>query len=45
MGYGCQHMRYRDEKEEVQPKLASLLSSQNMKWISTKATTKYRDSQ
>lgn len=33
-GYGCQHMRYGDEEEE-QPKLTSLLSSQNMKWIST----------
>lgn len=35
MGYGCQHMRYRDEKEEVQPKLVSLLSSQNMERINT----------
>lgn len=44
MGYWCQHMRYGDEEEE-QPKLASLLSSQNMERISTYATTKYRDSQ
>lgn len=43
-GYGCQHMRYGDEEEE-QPKLTSLLSSQNMERISTYATTKYRDSQ
>ncbi len=35
MGYGCQHMRYGDEKEEEQPKLTSLLSSQNMEWICT----------
>lgn len=44
MGYWWQHMRYGDEEEE-QPKLASLLSSQIMKRISTYATTKYRDSQ
>lgn len=44
MGYWCQHMRYGDEEEE-QPKLASLLSSQNMERISTYATTKYLDSQ
>lgn len=35
MGYGWQHMRYGDEKEEEQPKLTSLLPSQNMERIST----------